>query len=1231
MKKRVLAFMLCIVLMLSLVPAVAAATEIREPEQQSVALTAAEKSVLTQRRQAAYDTMLGMATVLWRATEDINYTFGGSQVNIKAGRLYRGMPYAYARGNLEAFLEYAGEPNEKGEYSISGLDAAALESGSQYARVGNDCAGAATVAYGSIGASVKNAGAGSQCPDNGYLRVAEELYTTKPDSNTNENGIEVCQANGEQVMYSIYAQATLADLWVCSGHTMMNRNVQIKYNEDGTINGEESVAIVVHQTPGFIREGYYYQDGGAYTEANYGEKVYIAYRVDERKTFKWLYDNGYMPANCLEFRDPNAVPADAVISDTETVYSYDNILEGTLSSNRFIETVTVTIADAQGSTVQQASARGPRADAKGTVSDMSFDLARFTRESPAKMKGWVDPTQLAPGNYHCTVTARLMTGQILTARDFDFAVTSEDLGENWVDNSPLTSTTGTCPACGAPVTWKPLPEAKDDHVSLTTGHYYLEGDLTENLKRYKITSANVCVHLNGHDISTTDVPFYLGANATLRMMGHGNVKGAFNSSSAYYAGGIAALYGTSKVYLYGGTYGHDEATTRATITLANGAKVYMYDGATIRKTGAARGPQVYIMSGTFEMFGGKILDGDNRKSLGGNIVIGDGNNTEAKFIQHGGVIADGRAQHGGNVYINGTKSSFVQNGGLLHMGFAGYLTKDGKGGNIYMATKGSMQLDGTVAYGKAYAGGGNVMATAGGTISVGGTVTAGNGDYGSAGGKSGGNINIAGGTGLTVTGTVSNPITKVAYGGNIFASASSITVDGGKITGGETSSRGGNIYLTASNVSLLLKNGGEISGGKSASGGNIATNSATCTITLENGTVKGGSASTGSNICLYAAATLDIQNALVDGAIYAGAGTVKLSGSAQAMRSNHKGIDFDNGGKLIVDASWTGNAGVNWKTAYTFGQTVAETDGTCGDYTGKLYYPKLTAIPEIKPVDGKLVVGATQIVGMEESRWAASNQAAVAQVGEGEYLKLYTAEPLDLDKKEVYVDFNGKADVAVSNGTLLGMDSTATYEAAGTGSALVTGTVQTDVFAPDGKRYVALTDGEKTTFHALNMYISSVTVRPGEAGIYYGGTWECDQQLQTALQSYGIALSTVDMPDANFKNDRDTLYTAFGKEQFGRENQGNSVIVRKIVKETSDENSTRGMYDIYAAAYMMLEDGTCLISTEPVAYSLHDVLTILERDLEEKYASYATALQEFMAHWSQYGLTGKDWDFDFSL
>jgi len=75
--------------------------------------------------------MRTMATVMWRATEDVVYTVqsdvdpstldASKQLRIKARRLYRGIPYSYAMGSLRTFLDYAGETDEKGVATVSGL------------------------------------------------------------------------------------------------------------------------------------------------------------------------------------------------------------------------------------------------------------------------------------------------------------------------------------------------------------------------------------------------------------------------------------------------------------------------------------------------------------------------------------------------------------------------------------------------------------------------------------------------------------------------------------------------------------------------------------------------------------------------------------------------------------------------------------------------------------------------------------------------------------------------------------------------------------------------------------------------------------------------------------------------------------------------------------------------------------------------------------------------------
>ena len=148
----------------------------------------------------------------------------------------------------------------------------------------------------------------------------------------------------------------------------------------------------------------------------------------------------------------------------------------------------------------------------------------------------------------------------------------------------------------------------------------------------------------------------------------------------------------------------------------------------------------------------------------------------------------------------------------------------------------------------------------------------------------------------------------------------------------------------------------------------------------------------------------------------------------------------------------------------------------------------------------------------------------------------------------------------------------------------ITGNVTGSLVAKDG--YIAAENG----FHKFGgQYISSVSLRPGSAGLYYTATFLCDEVLLSALET-GVAVSMTDLPAADFETDGDTLYT--------RGTTG--VLVNQILKGDGDD-ADRAIMDIYAASYVKLPDGTVLTSETEVAYSLYDVLLLLEEQNTEAF------------------------------
>lgn len=411
MKRTNLTRMLCALLVGVLSVSLAACAKApSEPEMDPV---------LAQRRNEAEAYMRRMATVLWRAEEDITYTIKSNilpeedtgkstRLEIKAGRIYQGLPYSYGAATGTSFLEFAGEP-ENGVYTISGINWETLSGGRDASRLGNDCSSAVALSWGSIGSTVSVASTQYMTPSNGYVRVGE--YTSNDEDNT--NSATACANNGEQTMFAAYAQLLKADAVVKrasgSGHAMMVTSNTPVYNEDGTIDGKESKVTILDQTRGhFTGEKFRYDE-------KLQENVYRIYGIDTTYSYQKLLEQGYLPYTCQAFIDPTPIE-EPKVTDSESAFTADNLLTGTISCNWMIDTLTMTITDPAGNTVQEGAIRSTRGE------NFAVDLQKFVTDNPAGVRGYIRPEELAAGNYHCKLECRLVSGAELSVRDFDFTV-----------------------------------------------------------------------------------------------------------------------------------------------------------------------------------------------------------------------------------------------------------------------------------------------------------------------------------------------------------------------------------------------------------------------------------------------------------------------------------------------------------------------------------------------------------------------------------------------------------------------------------------------------------------------------------------------------------------------------------------------------------------------------------------------------------------------------------------
>lgn len=684
MKKRLIALLLCAATVLSCCVFGAAAETMTEEEKQAV---------LQQRRDIAEAHMRSICTFMWRPEEDIHYCRvpgslpedAESSIHLVAGRLYRGLPYSYCGGSLETFRMLASESDDNGVHTVSGLNWQMLNGGSKNGRFGTDCSGSVCQSWSQIGNSFTFKTTGLMAPQYGFLQVGEYAY-----SNSVVNDDNFTQ-NSEQTMYAAYAQVQKADALVHEGHVRMAVSVNVVYNEDDTINGDESTITFLEQTTTWLnRNDCYYDDV-------LGETVYNICGVDITYSFKTFYDYCYVPITCKELIDPSTVEAPIVTDSLEKEdYGFDTLLDGTITTNNWtIDYLQMTITDDRGKTVQQGLVAAPRETDAGANRYKLF-VRHFDTEYRERMLGYIAPDALAAGDYHCKLLCRLSNGAEFTVRDFDFTVTGS---KNDIHKAKLDFTAGTvhdCPMCGGKaVQWRPLTA---DHVGYgngpASGHYYLSESLSNDTYTAFSGGGNFCLHLNGNDITSTERAIYVGDDSTLNIMGEGAVTGTYASTETY---GVALDVTGGTVNLYGGEYRHNKGKNqRPIVGLRDSGKLKMYDGASIVGNLNAVRSSVMIRKGRFEMYGGLVEEGYG--SNGGNFIVGYTQNFYPCYLLvYGGTIRTGHssgAAGGGNIYAVYDSHVYIHGGEIyggeaklggnisLHKGANAFIT----GGELYGGT-----------------------------------------------------------------------------------------------------------------------------------------------------------------------------------------------------------------------------------------------------------------------------------------------------------------------------------------------------------------------------------------------------------------------------------------------------------------------------------------------------------------------------------------------------------------
>lgn len=391
------------------------------PEQDTFTTTQSgyeeeQQMILQQRRDIVESYMREMLTVLWRADETIVYGLRGGKptLTIVAGRLYRGIPYAFSMGTKASFLEFSSEQDESGVYRITGLQGTALLGTGAEARIGSDCSSAMTAAWSLVSPGLRAVQSKDMLQANGVIPVGD--YSFQPaycaDGVYLTDTAPAIAANDEQTMFKAYAQLQKGDgiFYIGdSNHCRMVVSVDVVYKSDNTIDPYLSTVTTLEQT----RNNFF--DEVTTVIPGIDEPVYMIGGIDVKYSFLDLYNDNYLPITVPQLIDPSPI-AELEITDSIKEHSKATILDGTINANYYIDTMTVMITDGDGNEVQRISASVTRGNAS------SFSMIKFLTDNPASIRGSLDLESLKKGAYNCKTVCRMMSGEEVTVRDFDFTV-----------------------------------------------------------------------------------------------------------------------------------------------------------------------------------------------------------------------------------------------------------------------------------------------------------------------------------------------------------------------------------------------------------------------------------------------------------------------------------------------------------------------------------------------------------------------------------------------------------------------------------------------------------------------------------------------------------------------------------------------------------------------------------------------------------------------------------------
>lgn len=373
--KRILAFVLCLLMLLSVVSCGQAQPKTTEEsfqqtneenkkteekkENENKKLVIEDTSMIEkleaipiatndmtsdQLRQICVDYMRLACSFCYTPSETYKYTVESQKVDEveEKGKLYAGLPYV-TRGSGSLYRVKNYYDPETGELNV-------LPFVNKARLFGNACSGAVSTAWSRVVNSARFGYTQHMTQYYGYVNVGPYTYPNdfalfEDNAHNNYDTKRACKDNGEQVIYQSYAATLEADGIVNPGHVrMVVEKPIVSYNADGTIDGENSFLIYCDQIC--------YNTSNKYKRVQSdGTVYYVQGGVDIKVSFAKLFEDGYIPFTFKEFLGTDPVePAEVTISDIagKASIAHSELVAATIKSNYNISDIIFTVKDADG-------------------------------------------------------------------------------------------------------------------------------------------------------------------------------------------------------------------------------------------------------------------------------------------------------------------------------------------------------------------------------------------------------------------------------------------------------------------------------------------------------------------------------------------------------------------------------------------------------------------------------------------------------------------------------------------------------------------------------------------------------------------------------------------------------------------------------------------------------------------------------------------------------------------